>query len=61
MSGVGARRAIGLTGVIVGDVALANQQWEAAKSLHATNLAPEFEFNVLNVNLMAPPLAAPII
>jgi hypothetical protein len=43
-------------------VAAVNQQRAGgAMSLPATGLALEFEFNLLNLNLMAPPNAAPII
>ena len=57
-----ARRSIGFTGFIAGDVAVVNQQRTGrAMSPHTTSLALEFEFNVLNLNLIAPPRATPII
>ena len=57
------QRSIGFTGVIVADVAAADQQrtesCQARRKQQAAHF--EFEFNVLNPNLMAPPRAALII
>jgi hypothetical protein len=58
-----ARRSIPVSrALLLVNVAEANQQQtESSMSPHTTSLALEFEFNVLNLNLMAPPRAAPII